>query len=202
LEREFDGIEGEALCGEMIACDKVESILQMSAQFYTRDTFLYRRVNRFLRAGTGADQETGRNLGLYIGLLRECFCVGQKSSPLAWECPQVVYRGADFGIDVLVDYARRPEELIRWQGFTSSSRDVNVALGFAVNILFEVSLRYSVASLDAISAFKREHEFILSPCQWFSLSCVRWDDTYGRWIVSIAEEGAFRAVTSWIWKAG
>jgi TPR repeat protein len=89
LEREFDGIDGEAICGEMIACDKVESLLQMPAQFYTLD-----RVNSFLLAGIG----------------EECFCAGQKSSPLAWECPQVVDRGADFDIDVLVDYARRPED--------------------------------------------------------------------------------------------
>jgi hypothetical protein len=134
--------------------------------------------------------------------LRECFCVGAESSPLAWERPQVVYRGADFGIDVLVDYARRPEELIRWQGFTSVSRDINVALGFAVNILFEISLRYPVAALDAISAFKREQELILNPYQWFSLSSVRWDPTYGRWILSIAEETAVRTVPSWFCKGG
>jgi hypothetical protein len=193
-------MEGETLCREMIGCDTIESLLRTCAQFYTRDTFLYRRVNKFLRSGVGSDAETSRNLGLYIGLLRECFCVGAGSSPLAWESPQVVYRGADFGIDVLVDYARRPEELIRWQGFTSVSRDMKVALGFAVNILFEISVLYSVASLDAISAFKREQEFILSPYQWFSLSCVRWDPTYGRWILSIAEEKAFRAVPSWFGK--
>jgi hypothetical protein len=31
------------------------------------------------------------------------------------------------------------------------------------------------AALDEISAFKHEHERILSPYQWFSLSSVRWD---------------------------
>jgi hypothetical protein len=79
---------------------------------------------------------------------------------------------------------------------------MKVALGFAVNILFEISLRYSVAALDGISAFKREQELILSPCQWFSLSCVRWDPSYGRWILSIAEETAVRAVLSWFGKVG
>jgi hypothetical protein len=64
---------------------------------------------------------------------------------------------------------------------------LDVALRFPGNVLFEVSLAHSVASLDALSAFKNEHEFILSPYQWFSLNCVRWDDDYQRWILRVVE---------------
>jgi hypothetical protein len=154
----------------VIQCHTIDTLLRTCAVAYTRNTFLYRRVNQFLRVSTDGQTETGRNLGLYIGLLRECFCVSAGSSPLSWECPTVVYRGAHFPVDILADYARRPDELIRWQGFTSSSRDMKVALGFPGNVLFEVALRDNVASLDEMSAFKHEHEYVLSPYQWFSLS--------------------------------
>jgi hypothetical protein len=195
-----EGQNGEALCAEMMRCDTIESLLHLSAEFYTRDTFLYRRVNTFLRSGTDRDLETGRNLGLYIGLLRECFCVCGGLSPLSWECPQVVYRGANFSIDHLIDYARRQNESIRWQGFTSSSRDIRVALSFPGNVLCEISLAHDVASLSDISAFKNEQEFILSPYQWFRINGVRWNDDYGRWIFSIEEESELREVKSWFAK--
>jgi hypothetical protein len=181
----------------MIECDRVDSLLRVCAVFYTRNTFLYRRVNHFLRSGLESDAETGRNLGLYIGLLRECFCVREGLGPLSWECPHVVYRGADFPLDIVADYARRAEELIRWQGFTSTSRDLRVALGFPGNVLFQISLNDSVVSLDEVSAFNTEHEFILTPYQCFSLRGVRWDYDCGRWILSVSEERKLAKLPSW-----
>jgi TPR repeat protein len=197
LEVAFEGEEGQILGDEMIQCNTIESLLRLCAVFYTRDTFLYRRVNQFLRSGAEADRETGRNLGLYIGLLRECFCVSGGLSPLSWERPQVVYRGADFTADIVADYARRPHESIRWQGFASSSRDVRVALGFPGSVLFEISLVNPAPSLDDISAFKNEHEFILNPYQQFGLRRVRWDPDYARWIVYVQGQPTSGEGASW-----
>jgi hypothetical protein len=197
LQGSFEAEQGEALCQELIECHTIESVLRICAIIYTRDTFLYRRVNKFLRSGTESDGDTGRNLGLYIGLLRECFCICGRLSPVSWECPQVVYRGAHFSIDIVADYARRPDELIRWQGFTSSSGDRGVALSFLGTVLFEISLANPVPSLHAMSAFKNEQEFILSPYQRFSLSAVRWDCDCGRWIIAVAEEQDLPDVRSW-----
>jgi hypothetical protein len=200
VEGPFEAEQGKSLCEEMMKCDEIEAVLRTCAEFYTRDTFLYRRVNQFLRSSGEADAETGRNLGLYIALLRECFCVPNGSSSVAWESPQVVYRGANFSVDIVADYARRPDELIRWQGFTSSSRDLGVALGFPGNVLFEIALIYPVPSLDAISVFKNEHEFILSPYQRFFLNSVRWDGDCGRWVLSVGEVYGLMEVRSWLVK--
>jgi TPR repeat protein len=197
LKGGFEGEQGTALCREMIECQTIESLLRMCAVFYTRNTFLYRRVNEFLRLAGESDAETGRNLGLYVGLLRECFCVSGGCNPLLWESPKLVYRGADLPLDTLVDYARRPEEWIRWPGFTSSSRLRSVALDFPGNVLFEVSLTDPVPSLNDISAFKNEEEFILSPYQWFELDRVRWDPECGRWIVTVGALSRTSALQSW-----
>jgi hypothetical protein len=109
----------------------------------------------------------------------------------------VVYRGANFSLDIVADYARRSEEIVRWQGFTSASWDRGVALGFPGNVLFEISLWNPVASLDDISAFKDEQEVILTPYQDFSLECVRWDSDCGRWIVSVTEKDHPPGAPSW-----
>jgi hypothetical protein len=153
---------------------------------------LYRRVNKFLRVGTESDRETGRNLGLYITLLRECFGIRKALSPVSWDRPKIVYRGANFRLDEIVEYARHPDEEFRWQGFTSSSRDRGVALDFPGNVLFQISLRHSVASLDEVSAFKHERECVLNPEGWFSVKSVRWDVDCGRWILSVSETGTPR----------
>jgi hypothetical protein len=202
LEGGSEGAEGQLLCDELIECNTIESLLRTCASFYTRETFLYRRINKFLRLGPESDRETGRNLGLCIGLLRECFCVRGELNPVSWSCPKVVYRGASFSIDIVVDYARCPEELIRWQGFTSSSGDQRTALGFPGNVLFQISVTHSLASLDDISAFKTEHEFILTPYQWFSLNDVRWDGECQRWILSVAEDPGLPAAESWFPEVG
>jgi hypothetical protein len=192
--RRFDGVshrdQGTFLADELIACDTIDSLLRTCAAFYTRDTFLYRRVNEFLRLGIESDRETGRNLGLYIGLLRECLCVHTGSDRLLWVRPAVVYRGANFSPDIVADYVRRPEEYLRWQSFSSASRDRRVALGFPGTVLFEISLTSDVPSMVEVSAFQGESEVILSPYQWFSLHEARWDSECRRWILSLGEQRA------------
>jgi hypothetical protein len=82
-----------------------------------------------------------------------------------------------------MDYARRPGETIRWQSFTSSSTDIKVALGFPGNVVFEISVLHPFVSLDEVSAFKSEHEFVLSPYQWFMIKDVRWAPQYDGYLL-------------------
>jgi hypothetical protein len=199
LGNAFEAEQGSHLCDEVIECDTIESLLRVCAVFYTRDTFLYRRVYTFLRSGASADEDTRRNLALYIALVRECFCIPGGSNPVQWERPILLYRGACFSVDTVVDYARRREEMIRWQGFTSTSSDVNVALRFPGSVLFEISVSDPVPSLAAISAFASENEFILTPYQWFDIRDVRWDSKYERWVFAIQETHPHAAIRqSWL----
>jgi hypothetical protein len=190
LENQSEARQGNDLCDELAECHTIESLIRLCASFYTRDSFLYRRVNAFLRSTRPADDQTVRNLGLYVGLLREGLCVWSESSPIQWEHPQLVYRGASFDVDAVVDYARRSDEIIRWQSFTSTSSNIQVALGFPGNVLFEISVARPVASLGSVSVFKSEQEFVLSPYQWFIVNDVRWESTHRRWLLSIRESSS------------
>jgi hypothetical protein len=146
-------------------------------------------VNAFLRADVAADVETGRNLGVYIGLLRECFCVQSPVNPLPWESRPRLYRGANLSLEVIIDYARRPGALMRWQNFGSSTPSMLVAQSFPGDALFQVFLASPVPSLVQISQFPREEEVIISPYRWFSVHEVASDPRGGgRCKISVVEE--------------
>jgi hypothetical protein len=140
-----------------------------------------------MRETSDRDEETGRNIGIYIGVVRECFCVRSDLNPLSWSIPAKLYRGAKFPVGVVVDYARRQYEHIWWQGFTSASSDINQARKFEGNVMLEILLTDSAPSLSHYSAFPQEQEFVLNPYQQFTLNGVRWSHSLGRWIIQVEE---------------
>jgi hypothetical protein len=188
--RELDGKnnaqDAAEISAEIRKCSDIRSLLQKCAYCYTKETFLYRRVNQFLRESPTGDLETGKNLGLYIGLLRECFCID--SGVFTWERPEILYRGVDFSVEVVADYARRKHQPIWWQGFTSASKNINVALKFGQTVLFEISTWNPSPSVGKNSAFQSEKEFILNPYQQFYLGKVRWKEEINRWVISVKGE--------------
>jgi hypothetical protein len=180
-----DSANGRIMFEDLKDCLDIRSLLRLCVNFYTRATFLYRCVNKFMREASNPNEETGRNIGIYIGFLRECFSVRSDVNPLEWTLPQKLYRGANFSVGVIVDYARHEKEYIWWQGFTSASADINQARRFQGNVLFEIVLADPVPSLAECSAFPEEQEFILNPYQRFTLDGVRWSDSLGRWIIQV-----------------
>jgi hypothetical protein len=138
-----------------------------------------------MRESGNRDEETGRNIGIYIGFVRECFCVKSEFNPLEWSRPRHLYRGADFPIGVIVDYARRQGENIWWQGFTSASSDIAVARSFRGNVMFCIILTESAPSLSEYSAFPSEQEFLLNPYQRFTLDAIEWSASLNRWSIRI-----------------
>jgi hypothetical protein len=106
-------------------------------------------------------------------------------NPLEWKVPQTLYRGANFPVGVVVDYARRQNQHIWWQSFTSTSADLDRARLFRGNVLIEISVADPAPSLSEYSAFPAEQEFILNPYQRFTLDGVRWSDSANRWIIQV-----------------
>jgi hypothetical protein len=185
LVSSLDSGKGEIMRKELNLCSDLRSLLPLCVNFYTRASFLYRRVNLFMRETGNRDEETGRNLGLYIGILRECFCLRSALNPLEWSRPLIVYRGAHFPLEVLVDYARRKGQHIWWQGFTSVSADINRARGFPGNVLFKIFVTSPAPSLAQYSAYPVEQEFVLNPYQHFVLDYLNWDDSLHRWVIEV-----------------
>jgi hypothetical protein len=185
LHSSRDSSNGTVMFNEMMTCSDLRSIFRLCVNFYTRATFLYRRVNQFMRDTFKRDEETGRNIGIYIGILRECFCVRSSLNPLEWRIPAQLYRGAKFGVGVIVDYARRQNEDIWWQGFTSARSAIEQARRFEGNVMFEISVVDPAPSISEYSSFPDEQEFVLNPYQRFAVGGVRWNESMGRWVIQI-----------------
>jgi hypothetical protein len=195
LHKAADAANGLSMYQELRKCSDIHSILVKCVDLYTRETFLYRSVNKYMRDSPNGDQETGRNLGLYIGVLRECFCVRSGLNPLEWCLPPKLYRGTDFPFEVVIDYARRRGEHIWWQGFTSASADIAVARKFRGNVLFEILVGCLTPLPSRLSDFPAEQDFVLNPYQRFKLNTVEWNSTLGRWIIQVLGEPSPDTVT-------
>lgn len=165
---------------EFESVDIIEDLLGAACLAYTRESFFVYAVNKALR-GRGS-RETLENLKVPIGLLREVFGVRSPAGPLRW-CGGTVWRVAHFPIDVIVDYARRDEELIFWEGFVSASRTRAAALEFAhatgANILLEIRLREPAACVKGFSEYEGEEEVVLTPYMCFRLGKMHWDSHIG-----------------------
>jgi hypothetical protein len=168
-------------------CDDIPSLLETCVNLYTRHTFLYWRMNQFLREAEHGDQETGRNLGIYIGILRECFCLQDPPIVFDRSVPRALWRGGTFSVPDLIDYTRREGQHIWWQGFTSVSANRNRALEFGTNVLFEIQPSEELPSLKRYSSFPREEEFMLHPYHHFCIESVTWDASLHRMIITLVQ---------------
>jgi hypothetical protein len=71
LHSPLDSSKAQIMFDELNGCFDLRSLLLRCVNFYTRPTFLYRAVNKLMRETSNQDEETGRNIGIYIGILRE-----------------------------------------------------------------------------------------------------------------------------------
>jgi hypothetical protein len=75
-----------------------------------------------------------------------------------------------------------------WQGFTSTSLDINIALKFRGTVLFKMSTWNLIPSMTEVSAFHYDQEFILNPSQEFNLGHRRWEQKIKWCIISVKGE--------------
>jgi hypothetical protein len=114
LDGADDPRDADGLCLALKECQTINLLLSIAAELDTRATFLYCCVNQFLREYLSSDPETGRDLRVYIWVVRECFCIRTRTNPFSEELPAILYRGANFSIEDMIEYAPRPGAMIRW----------------------------------------------------------------------------------------
>ena len=89
--------------------------------------------------------------------------------------PKTVYRGLELGADVLKEYKQAEGRTIYWYGFTSTSRDKDMAKTFGT-VLVEIELekgnRNCVADMTRYSAYVDEAEVLISANAGFLIKLV------------------------------
>jgi hypothetical protein len=203
LEREGRrALEGQHADGAMLGqafrrAKDLGALLGMAVHLLTPESFLYERVGQCLRGAEVSDRESEHNLGLLIGLLRECFCVKGGLSGVEWKAGRV-YRGCKVPIDVIMDMRRRTGQRVFWHGFTSTTAHVNVVLACQPTLVCEVDLRAPTAAPGERSAFGDEGEVILSPYQEFRIVRVEWERSCGCWVAVLESSEEVPMVASWL----
>ncbi|CAF3428311.1 unnamed protein product [Rotaria socialis] len=165
--------------------------------WFTKDTFLYRFINKILRSG---DVEFFHNLRFYIAHL--------SSQLMELKCQQqefmkevtVVYRGLRQSMAELAVLKSLVGNVIVTKGFTSTSRDRRVALFFAganepqsiksKPLLFEIKVDLSLpfviaADITHLSCFPEEQEVLFDSGTKFKIEMLTFDSSSGVWLCKL-----------------
>ncbi|CAF1001047.1 unnamed protein product [Rotaria sordida] len=158
-----------------------EEINECCVHLYTRESFLYKLLNKTLREDDISKVDT---LGPFAYLLYE------SSSNLKKHLYQgVVYRGAKLESDMIDDYKKALNDGCRsWSGFTSTSRNRRKAEKFG-NILFIIDILRSNTAIDvsSLSEYPSEQEVLIGAGWNFSINNIEFDHN-GKQIIYIKQD--------------
>ena len=203
-----------AVCEDFYACKKEELIKiaqfrqsytkEKAISWYTDECFLYKLLNRGLRT---EDIDLLYSFRFFIidlsdALENEC----QKLKTAGW---LTLYRGQSVSDRELEELRANVGALISFNGFLSTSRNKDVALGFArksattqrsfqiclIEIRADPSLKSVVAAdIEQFSEMKGEQEVLLGLGTTFKIESVGMDETLNLWKIHLVttDEGVER----------
>ncbi|CAF0745924.1 unnamed protein product [Adineta steineri] len=173
-------------------------------EWYTKETFLYRFINKALRT---EDVDVLYHFRFYI--IDLCKQLEIKYIEMKSTMKEVLklYRGLNISPDEVQNFKRNMGNLISTNGYLSTSRDRSVAYGFAtkpnnrvgvVRCLFEYQVDLElvknivVADISQYSAFPEEAEVLVDIGASFRIELCDYDPTDDLWHVMVAatDQGA------------
>jgi hypothetical protein len=176
---------------------KAEYESDKAIQWYTKDSFLYRLVNKALRS---LDMEEINIFRPYIKDL--CKQLEQLYNQQRSDRSLIVYRGhAHMPIHHLGKIKNNIGSLVSFNGFLSTTTNYDVAVIYAgltsaqqVSIIFEIQTNYNFknvifADISEVSNMQDEEEILFSLCSVFRIHSVEEDTQENLWkIVLIATD--------------
>ncbi|CAF1209891.1 unnamed protein product [Adineta ricciae] len=168
-----------------------EKALAVCVRLYTMETFLYKKINEFLRLlGEDAHIDFVRSkvptFGPFIHLFHSL--LGRNKEKLT------VYRGANLS-NQLIEQFKRSIGKKQWlfPAFTSTSRSVSLAEQFG-NVLFEIDINYLGTDISEYSFYPEEEEVLLRNGFWFQIDSCSFDAKKAKWIIHLSEGLVVRVV--------
>ncbi|CAF1027716.1 unnamed protein product [Adineta steineri] len=173
---------------------------ETAIQWYTRDSFIYRLVNKALRS---LDMEQINIFRPYIKDL--CKQLEHLHNQNQSDAPLTVFRGhGNMSMDQFEKLKENIGALISFNGFLSATMDYNVAVIFAGSLLaedksviYEIRTNYNLknvvfADITQLSAMEDEKEFLFSLCSIFRIDGITNDDEnqLSKIIMSAVDEDA------------
>ena len=153
-------------------------------QLYTRETFLYRLINRTLREN---DRSKLQTLGPFCWFLHNLpFC-----EPFSSKCfTGRLYRGAVLDDSMIESYKQAVGMIKAWNGFSSTSKGASVAELFSANTLFMIETSVDTHQDHAIdissySQYCDEQEVLIRAGRNFCIESVNWNNESAKFVIHL-----------------
>jgi len=206
IEKAASGIIDEGtLLGKQIEAqkmaDELRTVINLSpseiwkccAHLYTKDTFLYRRINEIMRLVGDGDEEhkktwenTIKTIGPYVWLL---YWLGKKTDIPRGDNNITVYRGTTLSDELIEKFqqVQQNKEVYTFPAFSSVTRNREVAEMFAGNVIFIINIVEDDGNdLSVNSQFPDEEEILISSYFIFQIkSCEKIDEKWNINLVSL-----------------
>lgn len=136
---------------------------------YTAESFYYRNLNLFLRTG---DFDAFRTLSSHISKFIYYLYEYREKNPKNYNL--YLYRKMKISEDDFRVYQNSVNEIICFPSFTSTSSDRNGFGSFGFNVLLIIDSNYSksVVSIEELSTFNSEKEYLFLPFSFFRIKSV------------------------------
>ena len=136
---------------------------------YTAESFYYRYLNMFLRTG---EFDAFRTLSSHISKFIYYLYEYREKNPKNYNL--YLYRKMKISEDDFRVYQNSVNEIICFPSFTSTSSDRNGFGSFGFNVLLIIDSNYSksVVSIEELSTFNSEKEYLFLPFSFFRIKSV------------------------------
>lgn len=175
-------------------------------QWYSRESFVYKLINKALRT---EDIDQLHTFRFFIGDLSDSLAREHQTLILSGEQTLTVYRGTKLSVNELNKLQDNKGKLISMNGFLSTSRHRSPALNFAmtgtkltdvVSVLFEIECKIQelgesviFADISKFSAFPNEAEVLFDLGTAFLLESIRYDEHM--WLVRMNATSEGQVIT-------
>ncbi len=160
-----------------------EEIWQCCAHLYTMESFLYKKMNEYMRlAGDKQHEALWKSKVVTFGPFAHLLgLVGPRDYK-----KMTVYRGANLSDDLIDKYRNNLGAYLTFPAFTSTSRNRQKAEQFG-NVLFIISIS-SLEGIDvsSYSDYPDEEEILLPNDFAFYIRSCTFDDNKQKWIIEIS----------------
>lgn len=169
-----------------------QKIGECCIKLYTMESFLYKLFNQVMREAEvkdnhrfsfvlDRDKNYGRTLGPYCSLL----CIYLRITPCQKDI--VVFRSVILTDEVIDDYTKNVGKTIKWESFSSTTKNKQVALKFDGNTLFQIRIHpgsvYQCVDISSLSRYPHEEEVLLSPGIDINIDRVKFEQKINKYII-------------------
>ena len=161
-----------------------EDIWKCCARLYTMESFLYKKMNEYMRLGGDSEhRELWRSkmstLGPFAYLL-SILAIDRNYKKIT------VYRGASLTDDMIEQYRRNVDRYVNFPAFTSASRNRKKAEQFG-NALFVMDISSLHGSdVSPYSYYPDEEETLIKPDFVFYIESCMLNKTLNKWIIHLS----------------